>query len=75
LNRAQQPVEKLIRRQEVPMKKFSPWLWTGGIIGVLTMGALRFLGKGTNIFGLLLGMAVVIAVLAFLVINYVNKKW
>lgn len=57
------------------MKKFSPWLWTGGIIGVLTMGALRFLGKGTNIFGLLLGMAVVIAVLAFLVINYVNKKW
>lgn len=57
------------------MKKFSPWLWTGGIIGVLTMGALRFLGKGTNIFGLLLGMAVVIAILSFLVISYVNKKW
>ena len=42
------------------MKKFSPWLWTGGVIAVATMGALRFLGKGTNIFGLLAGMAVVI---------------
>ncbi len=57
------------------MKKFSPWLWTGGVIAVVTMGALRFLGKGTNIFGLLAGMAVVIAILSFLVIRYVNRKW
>ncbi|MDO4768228.1 MAG: hypothetical protein Q4B25_08755 [Pseudomonadota bacterium] len=57
------------------MKKFSPWLWTGGVIAVATMGALRFLGKGTNIFGLLAGMAVVIAILSFLVIRYVNRKW
>ena len=39
------------------------------------MGALRFLGKGMNIFGLLAGMAVVIIILSFLVIRYVNKKW
>lgn len=57
------------------MKKFSPWLWTGGVIAVATMGALRFLGKGTNIFGLLAGMAVVIAILSFLIIRYVNRKW
>lgn len=57
------------------MKKFSPWLWTGGVIAVATMGALRFLGKGTNIFGLLAGMAVVIAILSFLIICYVNRKW
>jgi type IV secretory pathway TrbL component len=57
------------------MKKFSPWLWIGGIVGVLTMGALRFVGKSTDIFGLLLAMTVVIAVLAFLVIRYVNRKW
>jgi len=57
------------------MKKFSPWLWTGGVIAVATMGALRLLGKGTNIFGLLAGMAVVIAILSFLVIRYVNRKW
>jgi type IV secretory pathway TrbL component len=57
------------------MKKFSPWLWIGGIVGVLTMGALRFLGKSTDIFGLLAGMVVVIAVLAFLVIRYVNRNW
>ncbi|WP_154666849.1 hypothetical protein [Desulfomicrobium orale] len=57
------------------MKKFSPWLWTGGVIAVATMGALRFLGKGTNIFGLLAGMAVVITILSFLVIRYVNRKW
>ena len=57
------------------MKKFSPWIWIGGIVGVLTMGALRFVGKSTDIFGLLLAMTVVIAVLAFLVIRYVNRKW
>lgn len=57
------------------MKRFSPWLWIGGIVGVLTMGALRFLGKSTDIFGLLAGMAVVIAALAFLVIRYVNRNW
>ena len=57
------------------MKRFSPWLWIGGIVGVLTMGALRFLGKSTDIFGLLAGMAVVIAILAFLVIRYVNRDW
>ena len=57
------------------MKKFSPWLWTGGVIAVATMGALRFLGKGTNIFGLLAGMAMVITILSFLVIRYVNRKW
>ena len=39
------------------------------------MGALRFLGKGTNIFGLLAGMAVVIAILSFLIIRYMNRKW
>ena len=57
------------------MKKFSPRLWIGGIVGVLTMGALRFVGKTTDIFGLFLAMTVVIAVLAFLVIRYVNRKW
>lgn len=57
------------------MKRFSPWLWIGGIVGVLTMGALRFVGKSTDIFGLLAGMAVVIAALAFLVIRYVNRNW
>lgn len=57
------------------MKKHNALLWIGGIVGVLTMGALRFLGKSTDIFGLLAGMAVVIAVLAFLVIRYVNRNW
>ena len=51
------------------------WLWIGGVVGVLTMGALRFLGKSTNIFGLLLGMSVVIAILSYCVIRYVNRKW
>ena len=51
------------------------WLWIGGVVGVLTMGALRFLGKSTNIFGLLAGMAVVIAILSYCVIRYVNRKW
>jgi len=50
-------------------------LWIGGVVGVLTMGALRFLGKRTDMLGLLTGMAVVIAVLSFLVIRYVNRKW
>jgi len=39
------------------------------------MGALRFVGKNTDIFGLMAAMAGVIAVLAFLVIRYVNRKW
>jgi predicted lipid-binding transport protein (Tim44 family) len=57
------------------MKAFSPWLWIGGIVGVLTMGALRFVGKQTDIFGLMAAMVVVIAILAFLVIRYVNRRW
>lgn len=57
------------------MKKQTILLWTGGVIGVLTMGALRFVGKNTDIFGLMAAMAGVIAVLAFLVIRYVNRKW
>ena len=56
-------------------KKTSLLLWIGGIVGVLTMGALRFLGKSTDIFGLLAGMTVVIAILAFFVIRYVNRNW
>jgi len=42
---------------------------------VLTMGALRLLGKSTDIFGLMAGMTVVIAILAFFVIRYVNRNW
>jgi hypothetical protein len=57
------------------VKKQNALLWIGGIVGVLTMGALRFLGKSTDIFGLLAGMTVVIAILAFLVIRYVNRNW
>ena len=57
------------------MKKQHTMLWIGGVVGVLTMGALRFLGKSTDIFGLLAGMVVVIAILAFLVIRYVNRNW
>jgi len=57
------------------MKYRSLWLWVGGFVGVLTMGALRFVGKNTDLLGLLAGMTVVIAVLAFLVIRYVNRKW
>lgn len=57
------------------MKKISPWLWVGGVIGVGIMGALRFLGKETNLFALLAGMVVVIAVLACVVIGYVHRKW
>ena len=56
-------------------KKTSLLLWIGGIVGVLTMGALRFLGKSTDIFGLMAGMTVVIAILAFFVIRYVNRNW
>lgn len=51
------------------------WLWIGGIVGVLTMGALRFLGKLTNIYGLLIGMVTAAAILSFFVIRYVNRKW
>ncbi len=57
------------------MKKQTILLWIGGVIGVLTMGALRFVGKSTDIFGLLAAMALVIAILAFFVIRYVNRKW
>lgn len=57
------------------MKAFTPWLWIGGIVGVLTMGGLRFVGKQTDIFGLMAAMIVVIAILAFLVIRYVHRKW
>jgi hypothetical protein len=39
------------------------------------MGTLRFIGKNTDIFGLMAAMAVVIAILAFFVIRYVNRKW
>lgn len=57
------------------MKKQHALIWIGGIVAVLTMGSLRFLGKNTDIFGLLAGMVVVIAILAFLVIRYVNRNW
>lgn len=57
------------------MKKQTILLWIGGVVGVLTMGALRLVGKSTDIFGLLTAMAVVIAVLSFLVIRYVNRNW
>jgi len=57
------------------MKKQTILLWIGGVVGVLTMGALRFIGKNTDIFGLLAAMAAVIAILAFFVIRYVNRKW
>lgn len=57
------------------MNKQHTLLWIGGIVGVLTMGALRFLGKSTDIFGLLAGMIVVIAILAFFIIRYVNRNW
>ncbi len=57
------------------MKKQHALIWIGGIVAVLTMGSLRLLGKNTDIFGLLAGMAVVIAILAFLVIRYVNRNW
>ncbi|MGE4442190.1 MAG: hypothetical protein AB7D27_11990 [Desulfomicrobium sp.] len=57
------------------MKKQTILLWIGGVVGVLTMGALRLVGKSTDIFGLLAAMAVVIAVLSFLVIRYVNRNW
>ena len=60
---------------EGEMKKHNILLWIGGIVGVLTMGALRFVGKNTDIFGLLAAMTVVIAILAFFVIRYVNRKW
>lgn len=51
------------------------WLWIGGVIGVLTMGALRFIGKETSMLGLLAAMVLVIFVLATAVIKYMNKKW
>jgi uncharacterized membrane protein (UPF0136 family) len=60
---------------EDEMKKQTVLLWIGGVVGVLTMGALRFIGKNTDIFGLMAAMAVVIAILAFFVIRYVNRKW
>ncbi len=39
------------------MKKQTIVLWIGGVVGVLTMGVLRFVGKSTDIFGLLAAMA------------------
>lgn len=57
------------------MKKQTILLWIGGVVGVLTMGGLRFIGKNTDIFGLMAAMVVVIAVLAFFVIRYMNRKW
>jgi uncharacterized membrane protein (UPF0136 family) len=57
------------------MKSQTILLWIGGVVGVLTMGALRFVGKNTDIFGLMAAMVVVIAILAFFVIRYVNRKW
>lgn len=57
------------------MKKQNILLWIGGVVGVLTMSALRFVGKNTDIFGLMAAMVVVIAILAFFVIRYVNRKW
>ncbi len=51
------------------------WLWIGGVIGVLTMGALRFIGKETSMLGLVAAMVLVIFVLATAVIKYMNKKW
>ena len=57
------------------MKKQTILLWIGGVVGVMTMGALRIVGKNTDIFGLLAAMALVIAILAFFVIRYVNRKW
>ena len=57
------------------MKKQTILLWIGGVVGVLTMGALRIVGKNTDIFGLLAAMALVIAILAFFVFRYVNRKW
>lgn len=57
------------------MKKQTILLWTGGVIAVLTMGTLRFIGKNSDIYGLMAAMVVVIAILAFFVISYVNRKW
>lgn len=55
--------------------KSTIWIWFGGVTGVLTMGMLRFLGKLTNIYGLLTGMLIIAAGLSFIVIRYINKKW
>lgn len=51
------------------------FLWTGGLVGMAIMGGLRFLGHQTNIFVLLAGMALVIAILAWLIIRHVQRKW
>ncbi len=60
---------------EDEMKMQTILLWIGGIVAVLTMGTLRFIGKNTDIYGLMAAMVVVIAILAFFVIRYVNRKW
>lgn len=60
---------------EGEMKKQTILLWTGGVVAVLTMGTLRFIGKNSDIYGLMAAMVVVIAILAFFVISYVNRKW
>lgn len=55
------------------MKKH--WIWIGGVLGVATMGALRLVGQHSNIYVLMTAMAVVIAILALVIIGYMNKKW
>jgi len=50
-------------------------IWIGGIVGVLTMGGLRFIGKHFGFTALLVGMTLVALGLAWLVIKYVFPKW
>lgn len=58
---------------KLKMQKY--WIWIGGFFAVTTMGALRLMGKHSNIFILMGSMAIVIALLTFFVIRYMNKKW
>lgn len=50
-------------------------IWIGGIVGVLTMGGLRFIGKNFGFTALLVGMTLVALGLAWMVIKYVFPKW
>jgi phosphotransferase system glucose/maltose/N-acetylglucosamine-specific IIC component len=50
-------------------------IWIGGFFAIMTMGALRLMGKHSNIFILMGSMAIVIALLTFFVIRYMNRKW
>lgn len=50
-------------------------IWIGGIVGVLTMGGLRFIGKNFGFTALLVGMTLVALGLAWVVIKYVFPKW